>query len=288
MANYFDQYDTGASGNYFDQYDEAKPAPAPAEEPSTTETVIDAVKGNLDIPFGILGGALGAYGGPAGIVAGGGAGTAVGSALSDYLETGRVNLNDVSTDAATSVVFDVGTMGAFKYAKPILTKLGFKPDEIMSVVAQKFGKKSPTPPGGSLGVETVHKTGSPESLLSTQQLLRADGGSLAAFQTGKAGVARRVADGIGSIGVLSSQVYKGAADRNSAIIGKKLESLMNDGLLEATDDVGMLVHGIVKGGKEAAGTLYNKGMSDVASIAGHKVIPVVPIQKTLMKFLEDG
>lgn len=290
VANYFDQYDQ-AQGNYFDQFDapQAPPQQAQQEAPQddsflpTADEAISAVKGNLDIPLGIVGGILGSVGGPAGIVAGGGLGTAAGSAISDILTKERVDYNDVARDAGTSMAFDVATMGAFKYAKPILTKLGFKPDDMIKAVSSRFGKVADAaPPPNSM------QTGSPGSLSETQSLLREGGGSLSAYQTGKAGVLRRVSEGLGDVGVISSQAAKNRAVKNNQIIGVKLEQLMNDGLTETSDDIGMLIHGIVKGGKDATQQLYREGLDSVQKMAGNKVVPVVPLRRTLEAFRDSG
>ena len=258
------------------------------EEQSFISDVGGYLKENLDLPAGIGGALAGAVAGSAvpvvgtiaGGVIGGALGTGIGSAASDVIEDGEVDALDVAGSVGTSLALDAITLGAFKFLKPIAKTLGIAPKSLL---------KTPEKKGLQLADELVDinklEAGSLDSIRATQQFLQSQGGSLSASQTGQARMLRRLAEGIGDIGILSGRTAKARVAKNNKIILDSVEELTaRAGSPQIAADIGNELFGIIEAGKQAATKIYGEGLESIAKKTGNRRINIGQVKGALMAF----
>ena len=251
----------------------------------------EMIMGNLDVPGGIagaIGGAkagvpFGPYGVLAGTVGGGFAGTFGGEILSDYFMSREVDMEDATKNAAIGAGVEIITLGAASKFKAAMKVLGFEGNEIAQLW-QTYTKKKPAP-----GDPQALPMGSNESLVQTQNLLEDGGGSLTAYQTGQAGAASNVMEGLGQMGVVSGRSYDALDAKNATIIRDQIDNIINDTLGEVDSaNIGASVHGIIQGGKKAAQQTYNITLDEIITRSGKKQVNPNWIAGTIKKFRKDG
>lgn len=255
----------------------------PATRPETYENLAQYA----DIPGGIAGASLGAKAGtpfgPAGVfggtVVGGAAGTFAGSIIGDFLSGDEVDFTDATKDAALSAGIDAATLGAASKFKAVAKALGYGPEE-MTKLWQSFT----APPATAPGTMRALPVGSEASLRQTQSVLESGGGSLTAYQTGRASGTRQIMEGIGQIGVFSAPMYRVLEERNAGTISDLLQKLINDSVDMPSESMGALVHGVINAGKDAASTMYDDAIKTVQQKIGNKRVLAKPLLGRLRNF----
>jgi len=249
-------------------------------------TTGNAIANNLDIPGGISGSIAGAKLfaplGPAGFIGGGivgGAlGTGVGSAMSDFFMEDDVDYGQAGKEMLISAGIDAATLGLATRFKTLGKIMGYKAEDLATL----WGKLEPS---------EAFSVGDPDSLIQTQKILEEAGGSLTAFQTGKAGTFRLFAQNISELGVISGSAATKIAEKNSNILADNFQTMINnalEGVVDTTESIGSSILGVVEAGKDAASKIYGKGLDEVAVAAGKKLVPVTPIMEVLSNFRAKG
>lgn len=240
------------------------------------EQVGTSVMANMDVPMGIAGSIEGAKAGAstgnpwavlAGTVGGGVAGTFGGEILSDFFMSEEPDFGEATKNSAIGAGIEVATLGAASKFKAGMKILGFKGDEIAQLWKTYTNRK---PKKNPLAANPV---GSPESLEQTQGLLEEGGGTLRAYQTGQANLAQTAAEGIAEVGVLSGPSYRHLDQTNATTIATKLQTIADESFVNPNGlDMGSMVHGIIDAGKDAAGAMYDKGLTEIVTMAGKKTV----------------
>ena len=273
--------------------------PSDPTNQQASPTPQQVIGSNMDIPGGIAGSMAGAKAGAmtgnpliagAGMVAGGAAGTFGGSILSDWFNNNDADFSTATKEAAISAGLDTATLGAAKAFKPLAKAFGFNPDE-MAELFKKYVSGDTTDPKS-------FAVGSDKSIQQTQNMLR-EGfkdpvtgeqlkGSLTAYQTGKADTTRRLAEGLGEIGVLSGGGYKKTAQANADILGGSIQDMINDAARVSADgNFGQTFHGVIQAGKESAQHLYNDSMGDIIARVGDANVNPKLIASPINKFIKE-
>jgi len=102
--------------------------------------------------------------------------------------------------------------------------------------------------------------------MQTQALLQEKGGSLTAYQTGKASSAQRIAEGIGEVGIVSSTGYKSQTAKNAQILADELQAIVNTGSASSKNNMGSTIAGSIDAGKQGASVLYDQSMQQISDL----------------------
>tara|TARA_R110000782_G_scaffold39086_1_gene91132 strand:- start:49 stop:2052 length:2004 start_codon:yes stop_codon:yes gene_type:complete len=251
------------------------------------------LKENLDIPAGIAGAGagfmagapLGPIGAIGGGIAGGAAGTFSGSLASSAIE-GEADLEKAAIEAAQSVAIDVVTLGTGKVIKPVAKALGIDPLAYWN----KLSGKTPD-------AQTVRKapiapaSGTPESLLATQKLLEQEGGTLLASQTQNASKIRKLAETIGSVGILSKGRLANIAQQNKNSIVKEIDGMIdgiNPSLANTPENLGQHIYEIIDSGRKLNMINYSSGLARLSKKFGGSQVNPAPILDTIDTFLASS
>lgn len=270
------------------------PAGARAE---TYDGVVDTVVENADVPASIAGSMAGAKAGAPfgpwgvgiGTVGGGAIGAFGGSLLSDALQDRNIDVVKAGANAGITAAADVATLGAAKYAGPLLKKAGLNPKYATDYFKKAFGIEDVAPPYSPLAIP---KAGSPESLRQTQHILM-EGvgdttGSLKVSQTpGSPPPLRKFAEDIGHLGVFSRGRYAQQTANNAKVIGTAVKNLTDSGSV-LTDDVGNLVHEVITAGRKANNEAFGIGIDEVRTLMANKSVNPARIRMALNKFEQQG
>lgn len=234
----------------------------------------------------------GTFGGAAlGSIGLGAAGTYFGSLSSDMFAGEDVDTDKALDLALLSGTIDVFTLGVAKLWKPFGRVMGFNVDELGPIV-QRFLQTKPT--------DSVANVGSKESLRATQELLQEGAtdpvtgariqSSLTAFQTGEAGAGRKIAEGLGGMGIFSGNKYVDQTARAFVIIQKKLDAIMTDALsgVATRGEIGEAMYGVVLAGKAANNKMRDAAMVGVRDLVGEAVFTPSAIKGVLTEFRKKG
>ena len=255
---------------------------------TAAEKIQDFSLENLDIPAGLAGaygGAkLGALAGPwsalFGSIAGGAAGTFGAEAAEDVLQGKEVDYGNATKEALISAGMDtglfIGGKGAVALAQLIKrnSPLGISPDE----TAREFVNSA------RVGQDVA---GSEESIRASQSLLSEKGATLTPYQaTGGRELTQRIAD----TGILSQGVGRRNYDRVNEVVQESFDELLagvgREGIQPSI--LGQEMFSIVDQGRNAAFSIYEKGMDDVISRVGKARVNTGQFKRQVERFIEAG
>lgn len=255
---------------------------------TAAEKIQDFSLENLDIPAGLAGaygGAkLGALAGPWGAlfgsIAGGAAGTFGAEAAEDVLQGKEVDYGNATKEALISAGIDtglfIGGKGAVALAQLIKrnSPLGISPDE----TAREFVNSA------RVGQDVA---GSEESIRASQSLLSEKGATLTPYQaTGGRELTQRIAD----TGILSQGVGRRNYDRVNEVVQESFDELLagvgREGIQPSI--LGQEMFSIVDQGRNAAFSIYEKGMDDVISRVGKARVNTGQFKRQVERFIEAG
>lgn len=255
---------------------------------TAAEKIQDFSLENLDIPAGLAGaygGAkLGALSGPWGAlfgsIAGGAAGTFGAEAAEDVLQGKEVDYGNATKEALISAGIDtglfIGGKGAVALAQLIKrnSPLGISPDE----TAREFVNSA------RVGQDVA---GSEESIRASQSLLSEKGATLTPYQaTGGRELTQRIAD----TGILSQGVGRRNYDKVNEVVQESFDELLagvgREGIQPSV--LGQEMFSIVDQGRNAAFSIYEKGMDDVISRVGKARVNTGQFKRQVERFIEAG
>ena len=257
---------------------------------TAAEKIQDFSLENLDIPAGLAGdyagGKLAAmttlnpYAILAGSVAGGAAATFGAEAAEDVLQGKEVDYGNATKEALISLGIDtglfVGGKGAAALAGIIKRNipLGISPDETARefLASARVGQ---------------HVAGSEESIRASQSLLSEKGATLTPYQaTGGRELTQRIAD----TGILSQGVGRRNYDRVNEVVQESFDELLagvgREGIQPSV--LGQEMFSIVDQGRNAAFSIYEKGMDDVISRVGKARVNTGQFKRQVERFIEAG
>jgi hypothetical protein len=182
------------------------------------------LKENMDIPGGIAGAIAGGKalgrGGPTmgaiGAVTGGAIGTFGGELLSDDLMGVPLDYANAAKSAAMSIGMDLALFGGARTVKLLksLWQRGVTPKDAALEILQRAR------PGAQAGSE--------ESLRATQAELQRQGATLTPSQTGRAGLFKRIAEGLSESAILSQGAFQKNAEKVNKVVSDGLHELMGN------------------------------------------------------------
>lgn len=272
------------------------------DDKSFFSDVGDYLKKNMEVPGGI-GGAMGgaaagaaigsavpvvgtAIGGIAGGIIGGAGGSFAGSAASDVMADEEIDWAAARKEAKTSVLYDAAFLGAGKVLRPLSKALGVT-DALKSIV----GKTDIPVSKRIVDIEDL-EAGTLESLQMTQEWLLSRGaGGLSAAQTGQAGAMRKIAEGIGDLGVFSGWRTDKRILENNKVINEAIDELIGNADRLGTSTiggVGEIIAGAVETGRRAAGSLYQDGLNELNKEFGKKLVSTGPVIGALKQFQKEN
>lgn len=257
---------------------------------TAAEKIQDFSLENLDIPAGLAGAYAGGklaamttlnpYAILAGSVAGGAAATFGAEAAEDVLQGKEVDYGNATKEALISLGIDtglfVGGRGAAALAGIIKRNipLGISPDE----TAREFLASA------RVGQDVA---GSEESIRASQSLLSEKGATLTPYQaTGGRELTQRIAD----TGILSQGVGRRNYDRVNEVVQESFDELLagvgREGIQPSI--LGQEMFSIVDQGRNAAFSIYEKGMDDVISRVGKARVNTGQFKRQVERFIEAG
>jgi len=216
----------------------------------------------------------------AGSVAGGAAATFGAEAAEDVLQGKEVDYGNATKEALISLGIDtglfVGGKGAAALAGIIKRNipLGISPDE----TAREFLASA------RVGQDVA---GSEESIRASQSLLSEKGATLTPYQaTGGRELTQRIAD----TGILSQGVGRRNYDRVNEVVQESFDELLagvgREGIQPSI--LGQEMFSIVDQGRNAAFSIYEKGMDDVISRVGKARVNTGQFKRQVERFIEAG
>lgn len=257
---------------------------------TAAEKIQDFSLENLDIPAGLVGAYAGGklaamttlnpYAILAGSVAGGAAATFGAEAAEDVLQGKEVDYGNATKEALISLGIDtglfIGGKGAVALAQLIKrnSPLGISPDE----TAREFMNSA------RVGQDVA---GSEESIRASQSLLSEKGATLTPYQaTGGRELTQRIAD----TGILSQGVGRRNYDRVNEVVQESFDELLagvgREGIQPSI--LGQEMFSIVDQGRNAAFSIYEKGMDDVISRVGKARVNTGQFKRQVERFIEAG
>ena len=257
------------------------------------KNIPQAVVENLDVPGSIAGavsgGRAGIPGGPAGVAAGtiigGGLGAFGGSAASSAIKEGEVDFTKAAKDAGVSMAFDAVTLGAGKLLiKPLAEAIGVSPSSIFNKL---FGK-APDAEDINKALPPAPTSGTPESLIATQELLEKGGGTLLASQTKNASRMRNLAETISSVGILSKGRLASIAEKNNIAITKEIDKQIagiDPALANTPGDLGQHVFEIIGEGRKLISSNFDVGLTRLTKKFGRSEVRPEPLLRVIDDFL---
>lgn len=217
---------------------------------------------------GIVGGALGAFGG---------------ELAEDKLEGVDLDFANAATEAAISTGIDIATLGAMKVLKPVYfagkRALGFSVDEVAGDLV-----------GMANRTLTTQKAGTPDSLISTQQLLQEKGATLLPSQLPNSTGILDFMEGIGRAGMLSGKAFEENMHKANEAVSYAVDSLIkkNDAGVLRADQLGSQVEDVLFEAKKVISKQYENGLDEVLQKLGNDKVDVGEIYKALAKQVKGG
>jgi len=264
-----------------------QPRPLSREEATMGGGLGGAVTG------GLAGGAIaGAPGALIGTVVGGMGGSYGGSLVGDKLEGEDLDYAKAMQEAAISLGIDVATLGAGKFAKPVIKnnfvplmrRMGFTPKEAAEEIAA-YQKLQSTPQ------QKAPSVGSPESIRRTQQLFSDQGTTLTPYQTNEAGRLEIFGERIARIGLVSQNTMARNLENQTEVIRNELNklttSLYPSGRFES-EELASSIYNTISAGKTALQDNYLKSLDEISGAVAGKRIPTRPVSQTLTDFVSRG
>ena len=226
---------------------------------------------------GIVGGALGAFGG---------------EAAEDVIAGRDLNLGfgggGAGKAAAESALWDTVFLGAGKIIKPVATRFGLDPSRLFNRITGRDPGAAPKP------AERVYQEfpeNSQESMQQIQSILRAEGGSLTAFQTGRSPVVREFAEQIANIGFLSSDMVEKRITQNTEIFQRGFQDMIqgiDPTLAKSSSDLGRAIVETIDTGESLVKNYYSRELDSIIQASGSMKVDTGLIQKAISGFIGNA